>query len=726
MSNQTNSTGPVESKPQDRSVTEPLVQTETLVLHEEALNAYASPQIVLKRGDAFLIATISGDISSTQQEVGLFWQGTRFLSSCAFMLVDSPLVSLSHYVADSGDRCQIDATNAAFCADNEVDIEQGTLHICRVLELRGDALLQTITLTSFHATALPIVMSLAFEADFCDMFDVRGFVRTQRGIRKAPYHDTRTATLGYYGADHVERETHIAFTPVADSLLLNRVFWQRTLSKGEPVTLQVRCALSTSETKQRMTVPVLPLAMPTITTNDTLFTRFLARGINDFAMLSTPTPHGYFPYAGIPWFACPFGRDGLVACLEFLPWFPEVVRGALMFLSAHQGTKVEPFTDEEPGKILHEFRTGELANLREIPYVPYYGSVDATPLFLMTLEKYIRWTNDVYLLRQLWPNAVAAAHWLITCGDRDGDSFVEYYKASDKGLTNQGWKDAWDSVSHADGRLAIGPIALCEVQGYAYAAYRAMAYLAGRLHRKQDVEYWEQKAATLRARFLQTFWWEEEQTFYLALDGAKHPCAVVSSNAGHCLATGIVPIEYGQKVITRLTRNDMYSGWGVRTLSTQAARYNPMSYHNGSVWPHDTAMVGAGFALHNGKAETDMCLQSLYAASQHHAGLRLPELYCGFARDTEYGPTHYPRACSPQAWAAGAPFLLLNGLLGLYPQAEQQRLLLMKPMLPTGIDMLEIQGMKVRGENVHLRLVRVKDTIDVCVGADNEVEIQIL
>ncbi len=708
--------------------TEPLVQTDALVLREEETNTGTGhmPQVVLKHGDAFLITDVVGDLPTTRKEIGLFWQGTRFLRTCNFMLEGSPLIPLAHHVSDMSEQCQIDATNAPFVVDNEVSIPQGSIHVARVLELHADALVQTLTLTNFHTTSVPVVLSLAFGTDFCDMFDVRGFTRTQRGIRKVALLDTTTTVLGYYGADHVEREAVITCTPSADSILLERVLWQRTLVKGQPVMLQIKVAFHASDTKRCMTQPLPSLELPTLYTNDTVFNRFLTRGVHDFTMLCTPTQHGYFPYAGIPWFSCPFGRDGLIACLEFLPWFPDVVRGALTFLSAHQGTKVEPFTDEEPGKMLHEFRTGELANLREIPYIPYYGSVDVTPLFLITLEKYIRWTNDVYLLRQLWSNAVAAARWLTTFGDRDGDSFIEYHKASEKGLVNQGWKDAWDSISHSDGRLAAGSIALCEVQGYAFAAYRAMSYLAGRLGIRQEADYWEQRAVTLQKQFLRCFWWEEEQTFYLALDGVKEPCAVVSSNAGHCLWTGIVPDIYAQKVIARLMRDDMYSGWGMRTLSTNAARYNPMSYHNGSVWPHDTAIVGAGFAHQHGKAETGMLLQSLYNAGQHYEGFRLPELYCGFAQRTGSGPTRYPRACAPQAWAAGAPFLLLNGLLGLQPQAEQQRLTLVQPTLPNWLHTMEIQGIKVQGENVHLHLVRDGDTTHVIVGDDNRVDICVL
>lgn len=702
--------------------------TESLLPGEEKtqIGAHSAEQIVLKHGDALLITDTTGDMPAAQKETGLFWQGTRFLNICNLTMGGNPLIDLSHHVSDNGEQCQIDATNAPFVINNEISIEQGKLHVCRVLELRADTLIQTITITNFHTTDMPVTLEFALGADFYDMFDVRGFIRIRHGICKVPVLTKKAAILGYYGVDHVERETHISFTPAADYTQMNRTLWHRTLIKGQPVVLQITCVLSTSTPTYRATQSPLPLVPPTITTDDLLFNRFLTRSSNDFVTLCTPTTHGYFPYAGLPLFSCPFGRDGLITCLEFLPWFPDVVKGVLTFLAAHQGIKVEPFTDEEPGKILHEYRTGELANLREVPYLPYYGSVDATPLFLVTLEKYVRWTNDIYLLRQLWPNVVMAARWLTTFGDKDGDGFIEYHRASAKGLINQGWKDTWDSVSHADGRLAHGPVALCEVQGYAFAAYRAMGYLAGRLGKRQDSQQWEQKATTLQEQFMHSFWWEAEQTFYLALDGAKEPCAVVASNAGHCLWTGIVPAAYAQKLIARLMREDMASGWGIRTLSTHATRYNPMSYHNGSVWPHDTALVGAGFAQHDRKTEAVALLHSLYTASQYYEGMRLPELYCGFTQHPGFGPTRYAGACSPQAWAAGAPFLLLNGLLGLQPQAEQQCLTFVNPTMPSWLHTLEIQGMKVRGEQVHLRLIRIGDATEVVIEDDNRVDIEVL
>ncbi len=702
--------------------------TDALALFGEG--AYVGPppsaQVVLKRGDALLTTDTTGNIPPTQKEAGLFWQGTRFLQTCNLALNETLLVGLSHQVSDSGESCQIDATNAPFGIDNEVLLGPGTIHVCRVLELGSNSLVQTITITNFHTTDIPVTLSLSLGADFCDMFDVRGFVRTRRGILRVPTLSTRAATLSYYGADHVERETLITFSSPANRTQLDSVYWDYTLVKGQPVVLRMHCTFSTSTITYKVAQPLLPLELPTLTTDDALFNRFLARGLNDFAMLCTPTTHGYYPYAGLPLFSCPFGRDGLLACLEFLPWFPEVTKGVLTFLAAHQGTKSEPFTDEEPGKILHEYRTGELANLREVPYLPYYGSVDAAPLFLMALEQYVRWTNDMYLLRQLWPNAMMAAQWLTTFGDKDGDGFIEYARASSKGLINQGWKDTWDSISHADGRHANGPVALCEVQGYTFAAYRAMSYLAGRLGKRQDSQRWEQKALALQERFLEQFWWEEEQTFYMALDGTKEPCRVVSSNIGHCLSTGIVPEAYAQKTIERLMREDMASGWGIRTLSTLAVRYNPMSYHNGSVWPHDTALAGAGFTRYNRKAEATQLLHHLYIASHYQKGMHLPELYCGFARHSGFGPTRYPDACSPQAWAAGAPFLLLSSLLGLQPQAEQQRLTLLQPMLPSWLHTLEIQGIKVRGEKVHLRLERNGETTKVITKNNSRIDIEIL
>jgi glycogen debranching enzyme len=466
--------------------------------------------------------------------------------------------------------------------------------------------------------------------------------------------------------------------------------------------------------------------LPAIVSENTFFNQALMRGMHDLVMMCVRTPQGLYPYGGIPWYVCPFGRDGLITSLEFLPWFPEVARGTLDFLAARQGRKQDPFTEEQPGKILHELRRGELANLREIPFIPYYGTVDATPLFIITLEQYIRWTDDVEFLRRMWPHALAAARWMIDYGDSDGDGFLDYHRSASTGLVNQGWKDSWDAISHADGRLAEGPIALCEAQAYAYAAFHAIAWLAERSGHGDLSAGWLARATQLRANFVEKFWWPEQQSYYLALDGAKEPCKVVNSNAGQCLWAGIAPPEQGEAIVERLMRPDMYTEWGIRTLSSQAARYNPMSYHNGSVWPHDTALIGAGFARYGFREEAARLLGNLYGVSLHYEGARLPELLCGFSRMHGYGPTRYPVACSPQSWAAGAPFLLISAILGFEPDAQQGRLTLRRPTLPEWLSKLEMRGLRVGGLNGRLRFDRSGGETAVILSQYSEIDIHVL
>lgn len=688
-----------------------------------------TPQITLKYGDAFLVADTCGDLLASRQEMGLFWHGTRFLRTCNLYLEGHPLVMLSHHVTNMGDACQIDLTNAAFSLPNGFTIEQGAIHVSRLLELQHEQLVETIAVTNFSAITVPLTLSLQIDSDFCDLFEVRGMARQKHGQRQDPAITDSSLTLRYRGLDAVERQTQVQSELAPDQILADCMHWKLELARAQPVEIRLAISVREIDGERFATNITLPswqdLHQPELRSDDYLFNRLLTRGMNDLMMLSTMTPHGYYPYAGIPWFSCPFGRDGLIACLQFLPWFPEVVRGALTFLAAHQGTKVDEFTEEEPGKILHEMRTGEMANCREIAFIPYYGTVDATALFLITLEAYTRWTNDLSLLQTLWPNAEAAGRWLIEYGDKDGDGFIEYHKESEKGLANQGWKDAWDSVSDSNGKLASSPIALSEVQGYAFAAYRAMAYLAGRMGHDQAITTWEQRAEELRAQFLQRFWWEEEGVFYLALNKDKEPCDVVSSNAGQCLWTGIVPEDYAKKVIARLMREDMCSGWGIRTLSTGAPRYNPMSYHNGSVWPHDTALVGAGFARFGAKEETALLLKGLYQAGLFFEGMRLPELYCGFPLRSGFGPTRYPVACSPQAWAAGAPFMLVNALLGFQPDAEHQRLTLDRPTLPDWLQSMEIQGLRLGEKQLRMKFVRTGKQTEVETEAETEVALQV-
>ncbi|HVB75242.1 MAG TPA: glycogen debranching N-terminal domain-containing protein [Ktedonobacteraceae bacterium] len=688
-------------------------------------------KIRLKYNEAFIVSDVRGDFAQAEREMGLYRQATRYLRTCNLFLEGYALEPLSHTIAENGSSCQVNLTNPRLTIEGTV-IEPNTILVRRCLELHSQALLQTIDVSSFHFTPLTFELSLKVEADFYDIFEVRGWPREKRGHLYAPEESKDGLTFKYRGLDEVERATSLTFTPAPDRVDSEGVAWDLLLSKDQAVKINVAIRTDESGGQRFANGPVannanevlapallLDRPLPEVHTGNMDFDKLLKRGIDDLLMLCTSTPQGIYPYGGIPTYVCPFGRDGLIASLQFLPWFPEVARGTIAFLAAHQGDKVDLYTEEEPGKILHEFRFGELASCGEIPFAPYYGSIDATPLFLITCEAYLRWTNDLALLEQLWPNIEAAARWMTEYGDKDKDTFLEYQSTSDRGLISQGWKDSsGETISHRDGSIAAPPIALCEVQAYAYAAYRAVSYLADRLGKSEEAAYWSGVAEKLQANFLRSFWWEEEHVFYLALDGSKQPCAIVTSNAGQCLWSGIVPDALAQKMITRLSCEDMDSGWGIRTLSEHAARYNPMSYHNGTVWPHDTAIVGAGFARYGAKARAGRLLENLIQVGQYYEGARLPELFCGFARNYQQEPVPYPVACEPQAWAAGAPFLLLNALLGFEPDAEHHRLTLRHPLLPEWLQKLEVRGVRLGKQQVNLLVEHSDDGTAVILSGE--------
>ena len=693
-------------------------------------------KIALKQGEAFMLTDTRGDMPTSEQETGLFWHGARFLRICDLFVEGQPMVALSHSISDEEGACQVDLTNPFLPLPQEQGIYQGVIHVRRQIELHGHQVTQTFLLTSFEPEPVEVRVGLKTGTDFADIFEVRGMERPKRGKMLPPHLEHDEVIFRYQGLDDVERKTRILLDPPADRVVNDGLFWQLHLSRGETVELEVVINVSerrldagstrTDTVESALDTSASQMTMPIVESDNVFFNRVLSRGMHDLTMMCTPMAEGIYPFGGIPWYVCPFGRDALITSLEFLPWFPEVARGTLAFLIAHQGQKEDSFTEEQPGRILHEYRRGEMANCREIPFIPYYGTIDATPLFLMLFESYIRWTNDTEFLKAHWPNARAAAEWMVKYGDRDGDTFLEYEKTAATGLVNQGWKDSWDSVSYRDGRLAEPPIALCEVQGYAYAAYRAMSYLASRLGLGDEEKHWLGAAQTLQVNFLRSFWWEEENAFYLALDGQKRPCDVISTNAGQCLWTGIVPDDWGQPLVDRMLAEDMCTEWGLRTLSSREKRYNPMSYHNGSVWPHDTAIVGAGFARIGRSKEASELLGHIYGVSLFYEGARLPELFCGFTRRRGFGPTRYPVACSPQSWAAGAPFLLLSSVLGFEPEADRHRLILRQPRLPDWLNHLELNGLRLGERRAHLRFARIGNDTSVTLTGDMGIDVHVL
>ncbi|HEX4340295.1 MAG TPA: amylo-alpha-1,6-glucosidase [Polyangiaceae bacterium] len=680
---------------------------------------------VLMHDESFAVLDRHGDVrASVRSEQGLYHGGTRFLSTEVLYLGTRPFLFLSSTVLENNLLFTADLTNAEIQGADYM-IPHGTLHVLRSKLLRDATCYERIQLTNYSASAVDFVLRMEFDADYADVFEVRGTRRAKRGVRLPTRIDGGTAIMMYRGLDDVTRTTRLVFTPDPTSLTEREAAFQVHLEAKQTKELfvTVSCGVggerrqlvayeSAVHTANEARTSVEETEAHIYTANE-LFNDWLNRSQADLRMMVANTPTGPYPCAGVPWFSVPFGRDGIWTAIEYLHMNPDLAAGVLSFLAANQATSFDPEADAEPGKIVHEMRQGEMASLREVPFGRYYGSVDSTPLFVMLAAEYFDATGDLELVRAIWPNLLAALSWIDGPGDRDGDGFVEYGRKSQDGLVQQGWKDSNDSVFHRDGALAEGPIALCEVQGYVYAARLGMARLAQVLGDDARAEEQTARAAALRENFDRAFWCPELSTYALALDAKKRPCRVSSSNPGHCLFSRIVLPERARALASTLVSPEMFSGWGVRTLATGEERYNPMSYHNGSVWPHDNAITAAGLARYGYTHEAAKILAGLFDASLFMDLHRLPELFCGFPRRPSEAPTGYPVACSPQAWAAAAPFLLLASVLGLRIDAEHHRLIFERPMLPAFVDDVIIRNLRVGKARVDLRVHRYPEDVGV-------------
>ncbi|HEY1377772.1 MAG TPA: amylo-alpha-1,6-glucosidase, partial [Gemmataceae bacterium] len=638
----------------------------------------------------------------------------------------------------ANDALAVDLTNPDVAAGGRVVVPRGTLHLARDKFLWRGSCYERLRVRNYQPAAVRATLALRFDADYADIFEVRGTRRPARGRRLTTDLTDRTATLAYRGLDGVVRRTRLAFTPPPAALTADVARFDLELPPHGEATihLTVTCAVESEEGQgtgdrgRSTTSPVprppssVPLAFADaraavaadlrtardescqVRGNNERFNDWVTRAASDLHMLVTQTPYGPYPDAGVPWFSTPFGRDGIITALECLWLNPGLARGVLAYLAATQATEISPAQDAQPGKILHETRGGEMAALGEIPFGRYYGSVDATPLFVMLAGAYYGRTGDRQFVKSIWPNVEAALRWCDEFGDPDRDGFVEYARQTPQGLVNQGWKDSHDAIFHADATLAEGPIALCEVQGYVYAARRSAAELARALGHPARADELERQADELRRRFEQAFWCEELGTYALALDGAKRPCRVRTSNPGHCLATGIADPDRGRRTAATLMHPDSFSGWGVRTVAATEANYNPMSYHNGSVWPHDNALIAWGLGRY-GQAESALrILDGMFEASLYLDLHRLPELFCGFPRRPGEGPTLYPVACAPQAWAAAAVYLLVQSCLGLTVSGVKHEVCFNYPVLPEFLKALRIRDLRVGRASVDLLLRR--------------------
>jgi glycogen debranching enzyme len=673
---------------------------------------------VLKDGETFAVFDPHGDIQAAGGgQEGLYHEGTRFLSHLLFKLGNARPFLLNSVVTKDNSLFVVNLTNPDVYQRGQLMLPRGTLHITRTKLLRESTCHESLRFINYGLSSVEVYFSIEFDADFADLFEVRGMTRERRGIRRVATIEADQLWFTYEGLDGVLRRMRIRCASAADDLTASgATFVQRLGPKEEKeFFLTYGCQIPSSASadvsyeQAHAEVEVAPKSLQAqdcqIRTSSVQFNEWLVRSSSDLHMMFTATPYGFYPYAGVPWFSTPFGRDGIITALEYLWVNPKIARGVLGYLAALQAKQRDPDRDAEPGKILHETRRGEMAALREIPFDRYYGSVDATPLFVMLAGAYFDCTHDLGFIRSIWPHIDFALRWIDNYGDRDGDGFVEYERRSSSGLIHQGWKDSWDSVFHSDGTLAEGPIALCEVQGYAYAAKLSGAAIASALGQTKKARVLLTQAQVLKEAFQKAFWCGEISTYALALDGEKEQCKVITSNAGHCLYTGVAEIEQAGRIANTLMQEHSFSGWGVRTLAVAEARFNPMSYHNGSIWPHDNALIAAGLARYGFKDHANRILSGLFAASLF-VEYRLPELFCGFYRRDGEGPVPYPVACSPQSWSAASVFLLLQAILGMKIDAASSRLSFVRPVLPEFLDEIQIKNLKVGDGSVDLRIHR--------------------
>ena len=678
----------------------------------------------LKNGSSFLVLDHFGDaqaIGSTAE--GLFHEDTRFLSRVSLRLAGLRPLLLSSTVSADNTVLTVNMTNPDIPVAPDRQLLRNSIHVERQVVLGNGLVRERITLRNFSGAPLSSELLITFAADFADIFEVRGHRRAGRGERRQPEGRAGgSLVFPYRGLDGKERRTRIAFDPPPEGPPGRDNRWPLDLATGGERVIEIAIACESGAEEAPPPAPGFDALLAGIRgwsagrvaegarvlSSNKIFDDWFGRSAADLTMLTTQTASGPVPYTGIPWFSAPFGRHSLLTAMQCLWADPGLARGVLRFHARHQATELDPARDAEPGKILHELRSVEMAALHEVPFGRYYGSVDSTPLYVMLAAAYADRTGDWAFIREIWPNIVAALRWIERHGDLDGDLLLEYERQSRDGLLNQGWRDSWDSVFHEDGRLAEGPVALIEVQAYAEAAWRGAGRMALALGQENEAEVWRSNADALRAQVEEAFWCEDLSTYAMALDANKRPCRVRSSNAGHALLTGLAPPERAHRLAQTLMAPESFGGWGIRTIAAGQSRYNPMSYHNGSVWPHDNALIALGMKRYGLNGPLERLLTGLYDAAQAGDLRRLPELFCGFPRREGEGPTSYPVACLPHSSATAAAYAALGAMLGLSFRPEERTVRFQRPMLPPWLDDLRIENLRLGDGSVDVRLRRHK------------------
>lgn len=662
-------------------------------------------RLSIKEGDQFLYTDFQGNIMADNTcGLGYYARDTRFLSSWELYLNGRKPIPLSTS-ANRDYMAHIELTNADIIENGELIIPQETINIKR-LRVIGSGLMERVRLKNYNAFPVNLHLQAAFYADFADIFEVRGFQRRERGQLFKPKLSGDTLVLAYLGQDNILRQSRISFSKAPDSweATYNKVKVEYLISLKSRGRKMINFYIMPQIGREKKRIPTFNVVISVLRRNynaweqactkfgtgNDIYNNVLDRARADIRALITATDKGSIISAGIPWYVAAFGRDALITAIQTMILNPEPARNTLKMLALFQGKVEDPWRDEQPGKILHEIRRGELAQLNEIPHTPYYGSVDSTPLFLLAMSEYYKWTGDLDFIKAHEKNLRAALEWIDKYGDRDGDGFVEYLRRSERGLINQGWKDSFDAVIHVNGEMAKGEIALVEVQAYVYYAKRRLSQIYTDLGNAKLAIKLRKEAARLKKNFNERFWMEEEEYFALALDGNKRQVKTITSNPGQALWSGIVDEDKAKKVVKRLLAPDMFSGWGVRTVSKQAKNYNPMSYHNGSIWPHDNGIIVRGLKRYGFEEQAETIATGMFDAATHHAYNRLPELFCGFTRRGNNWPVEYPVACIPQAWASGAMFMMLQSILGLTPDAPSSILYVNDPRLPPWLNYVKL------------------------------------
>jgi glycogen debranching enzyme len=673
--------------------------------------------LVLSRGNLFCVTNHRGDIAPAgARDLGLFHDDTRHLSYLELFIAGGPPLTLS---ADThgASSAQIDLTLTDSQFGGFLRDPQNFLHIRRKQLLDGE-FVEQIMLTNHLRRAIDLWLELRMAADFADVFEVRGARRKRRGGLKPPQHAGDQLIFQYLGLDGQLYRTVVRMSPEPRRLSSTGPFWDIRLQPGEATLLEIVVEPQRGPARESVLVPFdvrrarieeehreFVASSTRVFCNNVAFQEALEHDLQDLDALRLCVERRPILGAGIPWFAAPFGRDALLTSWELLSVAPHIAVESLRTLAHYQGHKDDPFSEEEPGKIMHELRRGEMARTGESPHSPYYGTIDATPLWLMLLGETRRWLGDDKLIEELWPNAERALDW-ITRRLEQGGGFVRYQRSNGKGLTNQGWKDSRDGVSFPDGTLAEPPIALVEVQGYVVGALRAMASLYEARGDPQRGSELSLRARELEERIQEAFWVEETGFYALALDGDSKKVPTITSNPGHLLFARAALRDRASRIVDVMLSDGMFSGFGVRTLARGQAVFNPLSYHNGSVWPHDNALFAIGASEYHRTDAAITVLEGLYQASRHFRRHRLPELFCGLARGEGDFLVHYPVSCSPQAWASGAFFLILQAALGIRPDASQQLLEIRNPRLPGFLDKIDLRDLRVGDARVSLHFKR--------------------